>query len=277
VPATPPIITLTTDFGLADPYVAAMKGVILSLNPNVTLIDVTHAVRPQRPEQGAFLLETALPYLPPNAVHLAVVDPGVGTARRAIAVRSAAGTFVGPDNGLLSPALPDDARAALDEPRPLPLPDGVRAVALTDPRFHRLPVSDTFHGRDVFAPVAAHLSLGTLLSDLGEPIDAIAALPAFRARAAPDGALLGRVLHVDAFGNLITDLRAEDLPPAPVLEIAGVRIAGLARTYGVADGPCALVGSSGFLEVALPDGSAAAQLGVDIGEPVTLRPASAAR
>lgn len=268
----PPIITLTTDFGLADPYVAAMKGVILSLNPPATIVDVSHAVRPQRVEQGAFLLETACPYFPPGAIHLAVVDPGVGTPRRAIALQTPGAAFVGPDNGVLSAALPDDVRGRAGEAGArVRLPEDVRGMALTEPRYHRQPVSDTFHGRDIFAAAAAHLSLGVTLSELGEAIEEAFALPPFRARRQADGSLAGRVIHVDIFGNLITDVRGEDLASRRLtVTIGGRRIAGVQRTYAGGQGLAAIVGSTGFLEIALPGGSAAAELGADVGEPVAI-------
>ena len=214
----PPIITLTTDFGLQDPYVAAMKGAILTINPTARLVDVSHAIRPQAIEQAAFVLAAAWPYFPTDAIHVAVVDPAVGSGRRALALRAAGATFVGPDNGVLSAALPDDVRAAAGDsphgrlPAPVGLPPAYRAVSLTNERFFRTPVSSTFHGRDIFGPVAAHLSLGVALEELGEPVERIIALPPFRARRQPDGSLRGRVLHIDAFGNLITDVRLEDLP-----------------------------------------------------------------
>lgn len=268
----PPIITLTTDFGLADPYVAAMKGVILSINPRAVIVDVSHAVRPQAIEQGAYLLAAARPYFPPGTIHVAVVDPGVGTARRAIAIATPDALFVGPDNGLLSPALPDEARKGAAHPAsPVPLPPGLRAVSLTQERFHRRPVSATFHGRDIFAPVAAHLSLGTPLEELGPPLDEIVALPPFRARPQPDGSLLGRVLHIDTFGNLITDVRQEQLPPRPLVEICGRTIGGLSRTFGYEPGLRALIGSGGFLEIAFAQGSAARELGAEVGQPVVVR------
>jgi S-adenosylmethionine hydrolase len=273
--ARPPLITLTTDFGLADPYVAAVKGVILSLNPDATLFDVTHAVGAQDVAHGAFLLAMALPHLPPGAIHLAVVDPGVGSERRAIALRTAAGTFVGPDNGVLSPAFGDDVRAAAPESGgSVDLPPGAAAVALTNAEYHRRPVSDTFHARDIFAPAAAHLSLGTPLQDLGEPLTNAFLLPPFAPLSLPDGSLIGHVRHVDTFGNLITDVRADDMPGGEVaIEIRGETIQGVARTYAEAGALCALFGGSGYLEIALPGGSAAAALAADTGEPVTVRPA----
>jgi len=267
------VITLTTDFGLADPYVASVKGVILSLNPQAIIVDVSHAVRPGRIEQAAFLLETSLPCFPPGSIHIAVVDPQVGAGRRAIALRTPGGTFVGPDNGVLSPALPDDVRSRAREPGGrVRLPEGFSGVALTDPRYHRQPVSDTFHGRDIFAPAAAHLSLGAPPSHLGEPVDEVIALPPFRARREPDSSWKGRILHIDVFGNLITDIRGQDLTSARLtVEVRDERIVGLQRTYASGQGLTALVGSSGFLEIALPGRSAAAELGVDTGEPVVVR------
>lgn len=268
-----PVITLTTDFGLADPYVATMKGVILSLNPEAIIVDVSHAVRPQLVRQGAFLLETAYLYFPPNTIHLAIVDPGVGTERRAIALLTGRGSFVGPDNGVLSAALPDDIRSgAGKEGGRVRLPEGVVGVALTNPRYHRQPVSDTFHGRDIFAPAAAHLSMNVPLPDLGEAIDEIFALPPVRAEKRPDGSLRGKVIHIDIFGNLITDVRRQDLlSPRATVEIGGRQIGGVGQTYAGNKGLSALVGSSGYLEIALAGGSAAAELGADIDEPVVVR------
>ena len=268
-----PIITLTTDLGLADQYVASMKGIILSLNPEAVVVDVSHAVRPQRVQQGAFLLETARPYFPPDTIHLAVVDPGVGTERRAIALRTARGSFIGPDNGLLSTALPDDIRSRAGKGGGrVRLPEEVVGVALTNPRYHRQPVSDTFHGRDIFAPAAAHLSLGVPLADLGDTVGEMFALPPFRAERRPNGSLRGKVIHIDVFGNLITDVRSGDLGSRRMtVEVGGREIAGVGRTYADTQGLSALIGSSGYLEIALAGGSAAAELGAEIDEPVTVR------
>jgi len=267
-----PIITLTTDFGLADPYVAAMKGVILSLNAAATIVDITHKVRPQQVAQAAFLLAQALPYFPPGTIHVVVVDPGVGTARQALALATPEMLLVGPDNGVLSATLPEETRRrTLPEPdaRGVELPEGYRAVALRRRRYMRRPVSATFHGRDVFAPAAAHLSLGVELEALGPAVRRIRALPPFRARRRPEGALEGHVLHVDRFGNLVTDVRAEDLPAGRVeVTIGGQRIEGPARTYEDEPDMKALVGSTGYLEVACRGGSAAYRLGVDVGAPV---------
>ncbi len=268
-----PIITLTTDFGLSDPYVGSLKGVILSINPDATIVDITHDIRPQRVEQAAFVLATAWPYFPPASIHLAVVDPGVGTERRAIALATPSGAFLGPDNGVLSAALPDQVRqAASAGPRLVHLPPDTAAHLVTDERFHRAPVSPTFHGLDVFAPAAAHLSLGTPVSDLGPAVPEVLALPPFRARPQADGSLAGRVIHIDRFGNLITDVRAEQMPRPPLVEICERRIEGLSRTYADRPGLLAVIGSVGFLEIAVNGGSAARELGADIGEALCVRP-----
>ena len=267
------VITLTSDFGLAGPYVAAMKGVILSLNPDAVIVDVSHAVRPQRIEQGAFLLEAVRPYFPPGAIHVAIVDPGVGTERRPLALRTPFGVFVGPDNGVLSPALPEESRrTAPAGGGRIPLPEGTAGVSLANPRYQRQPVSDTFHGRDVFAPAAAHLSLGVAPASLGEPVADAFVLPPFRAPRQADGSLAGRVVHVDGFGTLITDVRGDDLPAGEVtVEVLERTVVGLRRAYAEGTGLTALVGSFGFLEIALPGGSAAAETGADIGDRVTVR------
>lgn len=271
-----PIITLTTDFGLEDPYVAAMKGVILTISPQVTIVDISHAVRPQAIAQGAFLLASAWPHFPRGSIHVGVVDPGVGTKRRALAVRTPAATFVGPDNGLLSPALPDEVREAAwgqDQAAPVRLPEGYRAVSLTNEAYFHQPVSSTFHGRDIFAPVAAHISLGVPLEDLGPPVEEMLALAPVRARCQPDGSLRGRVIHIDVFGNLVTDIRCEDLPAGrPTVEVATGRIVGLSTTYQEDAEILAVVGSSGYLEIAAPKASAAGLLGAALGMPVLVRP-----
>ncbi len=275
--APPPLITLITDFGLADSYVAQMKGVILGLAPQATIVDVSHGVRPQQVRQAAFIAQTAWPVFPTTAVHVAVVDPGVGSERRGLAIEAPGGRYVGPDNGVLSAALPDEARPRSGEAAPMAVPDGWRAHAITNARYLSAPLSATFHGRDVFAPAAAHLSLGLPAAELGPPVEALLALPALRAARRSDGALVARVLHIDHFGNVITDARAEDLPQGPiVVEIAGHEVAGPVRTYAGATGLVALVGSSGYLEVALPNGDAAEALAIQIGDGAIVRPAGEA-
>jgi S-adenosyl-L-methionine hydrolase (adenosine-forming) len=254
------IITLTTDFGLADGYVGIMKGVILGIARGVHLVDLCHDIPPQDVREGVYLLEGAAPYFPEGTIHLAVVDPGVGSERRPLVVQTGRAYYVGPDNGLFT--------------RPLAEP-GVQAWELDRPEFWRPQVSSTFHGRDIFAPVAAHLANGVPPSEMGRAIaDPVRLAVAGPARA-PDGAICGQVVHVDRFGNLITDV-----PASWVAEggwqcgIAGEIIMGLSGMYAAA-GPgalLALVGSGGTLEIAERNGNAARRLGVKAGEGVCLWP-----
>ncbi|MGB2695855.1 MAG: SAM-dependent chlorinase/fluorinase, partial [Dehalococcoidia bacterium] len=226
--------------------------------------------------QAAFLTQAAWPSFSSDSVHIAVVDPGVGTERRAIALETPNGRFVGPDNGVLSAALPDDARPAREGPVALPAEYG--AVELTSRAYQRAAVSATFHGRDVFAPAAAHLSLGVALAALGPPVERIIALPPVRARPRADGAIEATVVHIDRFGNAVTDARAGDLPAGPLtIDVAGQRVPGLVQTYAEAAGPAALVSSSGFVEIALRDDNAAEALGIDIGARVVVRADGASR
>ena len=255
------LITLTTDFGLADSYVGAMKGVILSIDPTATIVDISHDIAPQDVQEAAYVVYTAYPYFPPDTIHVVVVDPGVGSRRRAIALRAAQACFVAPDNGVLSYVL---AREGMKE-----------AVSLTHSRYHRPTVSHTFHGRDIFAPVAAHLARGVPLTELGEPLAEIVAFPLPQPQVLPDGDVVGHVLHVDRFGNLILDVREEDciLSEGLVLEVAGRRIQGLGRTF--TDVPAgelvAYIGSSGHLEIALREGNAAQSLGMKRGDKIQLK------
>jgi S-adenosylmethionine hydrolase len=256
------IITLLTDFGWTDGYVGAMKGVILSIAPHVTLVDISHDVAPQDVRDAAYVLYTAIPHFPPDTVHLIVVDPGVGSERRAIAVRTAQGTFVAPDNGVLSYVL------AASPPQ--------IAVSLTNPQYRLTQVSRTFHGRDIFAPAAAYLARGVPISDLGEPVDDLVTFPVPEPRTRADGVLIGQVIHVDRFGNVITNLRREDIPwsdQAVVVEIGGQVITGLKEAYAQArpGEPLALIGSRGHLEVAVVGGNAAQQLSVHIKDEVHTR------
>ena len=243
-----PLITLLTDFGLSDSYVAEVKGVLLSRAPGATLVDITHQVPPGDVRAGQFLLARAWQRFPQGTVHLAVVDPGVGTARRALAATAGSHRFVAPDNGLLS--------------------------FLPAARFVSLPIpadaAPTFHGRDVFAPAAAALASGERLEDLGSPItDAYhAPLPTSH----HDGtAVLGEVLDVDRFGTLISNIPGPDVEPGVRIRVGGDTDVGpLRRTFGdVERGTLvAFVGSGGTVEVAVRDGSAARLLGVGVGAEV---------
>jgi len=263
----PRFITLTTDFGLADPYVASIKGSNFSINPDASVIDVSHDIRPQNIEQAVFVLGYALPYLPPDSLHLLIVDPGVGTDRRAIALTTPIGTFIAPDNGLLSVALPEDVRNSIRESSaPVALPRNYDAFELTRDTFHRKPVSATFHGRDIFGPVAAHLSLGVSPQELGPPVSAVITIPPFRAQIGEDDSLSGRVVHVDRYGNLITNVRGDQIASRNIsIEVAGRTIDRLSRTYADSPGLTAIIASTGFLAIVITNGNAANELGLDIG------------
>ena len=264
-----PLITLLTDFGTDDTYVGQVKGVLAARCPDAIVIDLTHAVRPHAIAQGAFLLESALEPFPSGTIHLAVVDPGVGTARSALAIRSRVGggerLFAGPDNGLLSCALPLGRRP--ETPGAVSIPEGVAAVTLDMPP--AAVVAATFHGRDLFAHAAARLANGVALERLGRPAATMQALPPFRAYAGESRSLVGTVIHIDRFGNVITTVHVSQLRGAPrAVTLAGEHVTRWVHTYGDGEGLVALIGSSGFLEVAEVNGSAAARLAVEIGAAV---------
>ncbi len=260
----PPILTLLTDFGLRDGYVAAMKGVILSLAPEATLVDISHDIPPQDVTAAAFVLASCWRFFPEGTVHLSVVDPGVGSSRRAVAVSTLGHFFVAPDNGLLALALAGAPSFA--------------AVALTNPLYWRTPTpSRTFHGRDIFAPAAAHLAKGVPLGALGEPLADLVRLPWPQPIPLPAGGWRGEIVYVDRFGNAITNL-----PEALVASYregwfcAGpFRLRGLAHTYAEVErgAPLALIGSHGYLEFALREGNIAREGGLQIGTPVHVLPA----
>jgi S-adenosyl-L-methionine hydrolase (adenosine-forming) len=273
MPTSPPIITLTSDFGLRDAYVATVKGVILSVCRDAVIVDVTHQVPAQDVAHGAFVIADAYDSYPSDAVHVCVVDPGVGTGRRAVALVTPRGLFVAPDNGLLTRVVAKLlAQASVDlstqDPGFLPVPPGCKAYVLQEPKYWRSTVSNTFHGRDVFAPVAAHLANGVKPANLGVETDVLVALP----EQLPEilfNSVKGAVVYVDSFGNLITNIAGEAIGQGEaVVEVGGRRIEGPVRTFADTDGLMALVGSFGFLEIALRDGSAAAELGVRVGETV---------
>jgi S-adenosylmethionine hydrolase len=252
-----PVIALLTDFGTRDHYVAAMKGVVLGICPDATLVDITHDVPPQDVTAGALELAAAAPFFPPRTVFLCVVDPGVGTSRRAIAAESGGRVFVGPDNGLLWLA------ATAGEP--------CAAVSIDAPQYRRSTVSRTFEGRDRFAPAAAWLATGVALTALGPSIPALTALD-MPAPVVDGDAVRGVVVRVDHFGNLITNITRRLLAPAGedaglVVRIAGARIEELVATYQEAPEAalCALFSSTDHLEIAVRGGSAAALLRADRG------------
>jgi S-adenosyl-L-methionine hydrolase (adenosine-forming) len=257
-----PLVALLSDFGTADGYVGVMKAVVLGIAPGVPLVDLTHDVPPQDVRHGAWLLHTMWRFLPEGSVCLAVVDPGVGTARRPIALEAASRSFVGPDNGLFSYVLAESTVTG--------------AVVLDDRRFHLAALSATFHGRDVFAPVAGHLAAGKSLAALGSSVDVatLERLPLPQPEPHAEG-LLGHVIHVDRFGNLITDFGPElalDVlhNPRVRLRVGWSEVTARATTFatGPTDVPFALLDSSGYVAIAVRDASAAARLGAGVGTDV---------
>jgi S-adenosylmethionine hydrolase len=259
-----PLLTFLSDFGSASPYPAAMKVAAAVIAPQAVLVDISHDVPPGAIRQGAYLLRAVAPTCPPGTVHCAVVDPGVGTDRAPLAVASGGQVFVGPDNGVLLPA----ARHV-----------GAPAVyRLTNPAYWRPVVSPTFHGRDVFAPAAAYLAVGAPLADLGEPFVGCVD-PAWPTGGWDGAALLGEVLWIDAFGNLITSIPGALLDEIPRSTEAEVETplrtvpAKIARTFGdVAAGEVAvLAGSDGMVEVAVNRGRASTRLRATVGTRIWIR------
>lgn len=267
-------IVLTTDFGLADPFVGVMKGVIAKVNPRASVIDLTHQIQPQNVRQAAFVLGTSYRFFPDGSIHVAVVDPGVGTGRRALLLLTPTARFLAPDNGLLSYVVGDYLDEPPEQPGRVLLPPELAAYHLTNSDYWLHPVSQTFHGRDIFAPVAAHLSLGVPPNGLGQPVPDLAWLPTPQP-VRQGNALQGEVIYTDHFGNLVTNIPVRELgdPDGTIVEIKGCQIHGLSRTFQAPDsrsdeGLLALDGSLGYLEVAVRNGSAADVLGAVEGEPV---------
>jgi len=256
-------ITLTTDFS-EDFFAGVMKGVIAGINPQAHVIDITHALALGDIRAGAFALMVSCAYFPPGSIHVVVVDPGVGSARRILCARTRRYLFLAPDNGILSWTLERDT--------------AVDIHAVEERKFFLPAVSSTFHGRDVFAPVAAHLSLGTKVEELGPPVppDAITRIEFPKPLRSDPKTLRGKVLYIDRFGNGITNISAQDVkdadPATARVDVLSSSIKGLSRSYvGALPGTAlALLGSSGFLEIACSVGSAAKRLGLKVGENVTV-------
>lgn len=260
-----PIITLTTDFGEADHYVSCMKGVLLQMVPTAQIVDITHTIPPHDVVRGAFILRQVFDYYPEGTVHVAVVDPGVGTTRRLIAASYEGQIILAPDNGLISLVHRD---FALDELR-----------AITNSRLFRQEISSTFHGRDVLAPVAGHLARGLAFVNVGPLIEQLEILNLDPASPLPNGGIEGQVLYVDHFGNLITNISEDELAgtvrgqPDLNVYVGPLRVGPLRSTYSdVSAGEIiALIGSTGMLEVAINQGNAASQLRATPGTTVVVR------
>jgi len=260
------VITLLTDFGLDDTYVGVMKGVVLGLCPEAVIVDLCHHVTPQDVFEAAYLLYSSYKYFPPGTIHVCVVDPGVGSHRRILAVEGGGYRFLAPDNGLLSLAFREQK------------PDAM--IEVTNKEFFLNQVSRTFHGRDVFAPVAAHLANGRPISDLGKPALRMRKVDFPRPVRSAGGRFRARVIHVDRFGNLVTNLTQLVLhethwKPSNVTIRAGkLQIRGISNSYAdVKEGePLALFGSTGHLEISINQGNAAEKLKLKKGSSVEVIP-----
>lgn len=258
-------ITLLTDFGFSDAYVGIMKGVILKVNPQATIIDLTHDILPQNIEQAAFVLNASWGYFPENTIHVVVVDPGVGSGRKIIALRNKDNhIFLAPDNGVLTSVIADGRMAS--------------AVEVTNSDYFLKPVSHTFHGRDIFAPVAGHISKTGDLMQAGRPIalNKLIKLDLQEPEIYGDGTLTGRVMYVDHFGNLVTNISRNLLLSAEssnkdkdiMINFKGKKINGISETYAESEinTPLAIIGSSNFLEIAVNCGNASVFFNASTGD-----------
>jgi len=259
-------VTLTTDFGLKDPYVAEMKAAILGICPKAVIVDVTHEIAKFNIRMGAYMLASAAPHFPYGSVHVAVIDPGVGTRRRSIVIQTKQSFFVGPDNGILVLAAEKQGIENIHE--------------LTNPRFMLPKVSSTFHGRDIFAPAAAHLLNGVKPAEFGLEIRE-AAEAEFAKVTRKNGALIGEVLHVDGFGNIITNITEKEVAQNSAKGEVNVALAGnklklkFCKAYGETkpQEPLTLIGSHGFLEISVHQGNAAEKFKIKAGDTVAVSPA----
>lgn len=257
-----PIITLTTDFGTGSPYVAQMKGVILSINPDAEIVDITHDIAAQDVRQGALVLEEVTFRFPKDTIHVCVVDPGVGTERKIVYAHIAGQRYIAPDNGLLSKLANAKTPA--------------QVISLTNRDYWLPTVSSTFHGRDIMAPTAAYLSLGTPPDQLGEPMERLAMLE-WPKVVVESRRIVGSVISIDSFGNLISNIDAELLAAVDDFQSATVSCGenttdGIVQTYGerAPGAQVALIGSSGKLEFAVVGGNAAQTLGAAVGDAITV-------
>jgi len=253
-----PILTLTTDFGLADHYVGVMKGVILGICPQAQLVDISHQAGRFAIEEGAYLIAQAYRYFPKKTVHVVVVDPGVGSARRPILMEAAGQYFVAPDNGVL-------ARIYAREKHKVRL--------ISNQRYFRHPVSRTFHGRDIFAPVAAHLAAGVAPARMGKSIADYLRPPFEKPRQTGPRTWVGRILKIDRFGNVVTNFHADEFPGVEELTIGRAKARRLLGSYAEAQPGelFVIVGSAGYLEVSMNQGSAAEKMGCESGAACRIR------
>jgi hypothetical protein len=257
------IITLTTDFGLRDPYVAEMKAIILGISPDVTIIDISHEIEKFNIRMGAYVLASASPYFPKNTIHIAVIDPSVGTKRRPILIQTKHGYYIGPDNSLL-------ALTATKQ--------GIDHIYQISNKKLMLPkISSTFHGRDIFAPAAAHLANGTSPEEFGQEISEIVT-PEFAKIIRRKDMLVGEVIHIDGFGNIITNFGEKELELINAGDTVNVKLKGIRRKLKFCKAyaevkprkPLAIIGSHSFLEISINQDNAAKRFKIKSGDKVTL-------
>ena len=262
MPLCSPIITVLTDFVTQDAFVGIMKGVILSIAPSAHIVDLSHDIPPQNIQAGALILRSAVHFSPAGTIHVAVVDPGVGSARKGVLIETQAGLFIGPDNGLLSLAAPEK--------------DIGRIIHLTNPDYFLDTPNHTFHGRDVFAPIAAHLTQGVTPNQLGPQLSTLNHLR-LPTPEKTEQTLTGTVLYIDHFGNAVTNINTTDIHPFPTSALwvsIGARLLGqLVSTYASVDEgePVVLINRWGRVEIAIRNGSAAQELGIEPGSSVEMR------
>lgn len=269
---SPRIITLTTDFGTSDAYVGIMKGVIFSINPNVQIVDLTHAIPPQDIYEAAFSIYAAHSYFPKGTIHIIVVDPGVGSDRQAIVSRTDNAFFVCPDNGVLSYLLQSVGNEG-GQP--------MDSVAIQNSAYYLLEVSNTFHGRDIFAPIAAHLSLGVSLEDIGPPVQTLVQLPIPKINISGN-ILIGQIIKIDRFGNLITNISKGAFEAflnddaTYEIRVGNAILNQLNSAYADAEigEPLAIMGSLDLLEIAVNGGNAEKQFGLKRGETAVIQKVS---
>jgi S-adenosylmethionine hydrolase len=255
------LITLTTDFGLKDPFVGIMKGIIAKINPDASVVDLTHGIPPQDVLAAAMILRHATKYFPRGTIHVAVVDPGVGSTRRAVLLETNEAYFVGPDNGIFT-FVCEEGQAK-------------RMIHLSNPNYYLQPTSATFHGRDIFAPVAAYLSLGVAPDAFGEPLSDCVQI-SWPSIVRSDRSVAGEIVYIDGFGNLFSNIREQDLAELDrrtiTVALGAVTITGLASSYAAVEKrqPLALINSWGLLEIAANQDSAARLFHAGIGDRINV-------
>lgn len=271
-----PVITLTTDFGTKDSYVGAMKGVILDIAPDATIVDVSHEIGRHNIHEAAYVLATASRFFPSHSIHIAVVDPGVGSARRPLVLRTPHGTYISPDNGTLTHVLNSFGQVSSttrtgNTPAFAKIPEGCIAYELDNPSFWLPRVTRTFHGRDIFAPSAAHLANGVQVSEMGTAVESAACLPD-STYSFDNRTVTGTVVHIDTYGNLITNIPSDAIGNEPEIHILGRMIPGLSDSYQESvGGLLAIIGSQHTLEIAVGEGDARTFLNASAGDRVVVQ------